>query len=266
MIARTLGLILFITALGLSIYGVINSFDVKVTKYTVAINNLPEVWNNKNIVMFSDTHFGSIRNLSFAKKLVGKINEQNPEIVIIAGDYYDGPPTNNKEVAESLKGLKTQKGIYFAPGNHEDYGNISEFSSALSSAGVVVVSNKKVEVAGLTIVGLDYQTGSNIEMLSKILSSLNISKDQPKILIKHAPSNLSEVEKQGYDLVLSGHVHNGQIWPGPWLARKIFKEFSYGLNYFNKMAVITSSGAGTWGPPQRVGTKSEIVLIHLVNK
>lgn len=264
-IARSIGIILFIGAIVLSAYGVFNSFNVRVTKYTVAINNLPEEWINKDIVMFSDTHFGSVRNLAFAKRLVNKINGENPAMVIIAGDYYDGPPTNSKEVASSLSGLVTEKGTYFAPGNHEDYGNISEFSSALIDAGVTVLSNNSVEVDGLQIVGIDYQTGSNKEQLTSVLKSLTLSENKPKILIKHAPNNLSEVDNLGYDLVLSGHVHNGQVWPGPWLARKIFKEFSYGLNYLNDMPVITSSGAGTWGPPQRVGTKSEIVLIHLEN-
>ncbi len=265
-ISRVIGLILIVLALSVSVYGLINSYHIKVTEYSVVINNLPEIWQNKKILMFSDTHFGNIRNLDFAKKLVIKINQQNPDLVIIAGDYYDGPPTNSKEVAMTLQGIVTKKGIYFAPGNHEDYGNVAEFIQALSSAGVMVLSNEATSVDGLSIVGLDYQTGSNSEALKNILNNLNIKVDQPKILIKHAPTNLKEVEDKGYDLVLSGHTHNGQVWPGPWLARKMFKEFSYGLNYLNQMAVITSSGAGTWGPPHRVGTKSEIVLIHLEKK
>ena len=266
MIVRVVGLFLFIVAIGLSTYGVINSYQIKTTKYTVFINNLPEEWNNKDILMFSDSHFGNIRNLNFAEKLVKKINEQNPELVIIAGDYYDGQQTNIKEIAMPLKNIKAKKGIYFAPGNHEDYGNIREFSSSLSAAGVIVLSNKVVTVDGLQIVGLDYNTGANGALLLNTLNSLNTSKNTPKILIKHTPNNLSEVESLGYDLVLSGHVHNGQVWPGQWITRKIFKEFSYGLNYLNQMPVITSSGVGTWGPPQRVGTQSEVVLIQLKKK
>ncbi|MCX6754513.1 MAG: metallophosphoesterase [Candidatus Nomurabacteria bacterium] len=266
MVFRIIGIFLYIIAIGFSVYGLINSYQIRTTKYTVFINNLPESWNNKNILMFSDSHFGNIRNLNFAKKLVKKINEQNPELVVIAGDYFDGPKTNSKEIAMSLKDIHTEKGIYFAPGNHEDYGNISEFNSSLSSAGVVILSNKIVDVDGLQIVGVDYTTGSNNTLLASTLKSLNIVKDIPKILIKHAPNNLPVVENSGFDLVLSGHVHNGQVWPGPLLARKIFKEFSYGLNYLNQMSVITSSGVGTWGPPQRIGTQSEIVLINLKKK
>jgi predicted MPP superfamily phosphohydrolase len=263
---RIIGIFLFIIAIGFSIYGVINSYQIKTTKYTVFLDNLSENWNNKNILMFSDSHFGNVRNINFARKLVKKINEQNPELVIIAGDYYDGPPTNDKEIAMSLKGINAEKGIYFAPGNHEDYGDISEFNSSLASAGVVVLSNKIVNVDGLQIAGVDYTTGSDNTLLINTLKSLNISKDIPKILIKHAPNNLSAVESLGFDLVLSGHVHNGQVWPGPWIVKKLFKEFSYGLNYLNKMSVITSSGVGTWGPTQRVGTQSEIVLINLKKK
>jgi predicted MPP superfamily phosphohydrolase len=85
-------------------------------------------------------------------------------------------------------------------------------------------------------------------------------------LIKHAPTILSEVESKNFDLVVSGYTHNGQMWPGSYIAKKIFKEFSYGLNFLNKMAVVTTSGTGTWGPPQRIGTRSEIVVITLKNK
>lgn len=262
-IPQVLGLFLLIIALGASVYGLIHSYQVAVTKYEVSIKNLPTAWQNKKIILFSDTHFGNIRNVGFAKKLVHQINLQNPDIVIIAGDYYDGPKTNHLEIANTLSDLHAPMGIYFAPGNHEEYGEINLFNESLKASGVVVLANNFVNIDGLAIVGIDYQTGSNGMLITEILNSLNLPKDQPKILIKHAPNQLESVSNFGFDLVLSGHVHKGQVWPGPWLSRKMFKEFFYGLNYFNVMPVITSSGAGTWGPPQRVGTKSEIVSINL---
>lgn len=260
---KIMGIILLLSGLGVSIYGVIHSYNLKITEYSVKINNLPEEWNNKKIVMFSDTHFGNIRNLKFGESLVEKINEQNPDLVLIAGDYYDGPHVNDSEIANLMSGVKSKKGIIFSPGNHEEYGDSRKFSKSLANAGVIVLSNEIMVVDGLQIIGVDYITGSNKDSLSSVLNSMNLSENTTKILIKHVPNNLSAVFSKNFDLVVSGHVHQGQVWPGPWITRMVFKEFSYGLNYFGKTAVVTSSGAGTWGPPQRVGTNSEIVVIHL---
>jgi len=264
--ARVIGIVLIVIALLVSLYGVLHSYNILKTRYSVSIKNLPDEWVNKNIVMFADSHFGSIRNLNFGKKLVAKIQEENPEIVLIAGDYYDGPPANDEAIANLLSGLKIKHEIIFAPGNHEDYGNISNYKKFILDTGVEFLDNKMINVEGLQIIGVDYNTGSNSETLAHTLGGFDLKDDLPKILIKHAPTNLSVVDDAGFDLVVSGHVHSGQIWPGPWLTRKIYKEFFYGMNLLNEMTIITTSGVGTWGPPQRIGTNSEIVVINLQKK
>ena len=192
-----------------------------------------------------------------------KIENENPEMVLIAGDYYDGTPANDEAIAKLMSNLKTERGIIFAPGNHEDYGNRSNYEKFLSNASVEFLDNEMINVGGLQIVGINYNTGSNKDTLALIINDLVLKDDLPKILIKHAPTNILVVDEAGFDLVVSGHVHNGQIWPGPWIAKKIYKEFSYGMNLLNNMTIITTSGVGTWGPPQRVGTNSEIVVINL---
>lgn len=264
--AKVTGFILISMALLVSLYGVLHSYNILTTKYTVRIENLPEEWVGKNIVMFADSHFGSMRNINFGEKLLAKIESKNPEMILIAGDYYDGPPANDEAIANLMSNLKTERGIIFAPGNHENYGNISNYKKFLLDAGVEFLDNEMIDVGGLQVVGVNYNTGSNKDTLAQTFSSLDLKNDLPKILIKHAPTNLSVVDEAGFDLVVSGHVHNGQIWPGPWLTKKIYKEFSYGMNLLNKMTVITTSGVGTWGPPQRVGTNSEIMVINLQKK
>jgi hypothetical protein len=91
-------------------------------------------------------------------------------------------------------------------------------------------------------------------------------KDAPTILIKHAPTHIKAAHEAGVDLVVSGHTHQGQVWPGPRLAKRIFKQFAYGMHTYGETVAITSSGAGSWGPPQRVGTHGEIVVITLTKK
>jgi len=264
--AKTIGILVIVIGLGISFYGILHSYNILTTKYTVSIDNLPQEWDGKNVVLFADSHFGNVRNIDFGKKLINKINDQNPKMVLIAGDYYDGPPANNREIASLLSNIKAENGIIFAPGNHEDYGNSVIYKELLANAGVEVLDNKVINIKGLQIAGINYSSGSDENIFIQTLKTFITKDDLPKILIKHAPTNLSVADEAQYDLVVSGHVHNGQIWPGPWITKKIYKEFSYGLNYLNEMAIITTSGVGTWGPPQRVGTDSEIVVIELKKK
>jgi hypothetical protein len=93
------------------------------------------------------------------------------------------------------------------------------------------------------------------------LDALRIDKGQPSILLNHAPIRLPIVEQAGVSLQLSGHTHGGQLFPYTWFTRRIFGEFTHGLHKFGALQVFTSYGAGTWGPPMRVGTSPEILLI-----
>ena len=85
---------------------------------------------------------------------------------------------------------------------------------------------------------------------------------QSSILLNHMPSRMSIVEQAGVSLMLSGHTHGGQVFPFTWITRRVFGRYTYGLHLFGKLQVYTSYGAGTWGPPMRVGTHPEIVLIE----
>jgi predicted MPP superfamily phosphohydrolase len=100
--------------------------------------------------------------------------------------------------------------------------------------------------------------------LRNLLESLQLSRAEPCILLSHVPSRLPVVEQTGVSLQLSGHTHAGQIFPFTWFVRRAFGRFTYGLQRFGSMQIYTSSGAGTWGPPMRVGTYSEIVLLKFV--
>jgi hypothetical protein len=97
--------------------------------------------------------------------------------------------------------------------------------------------------------------------LRATLESLHLVPGQASILLNHVPSRLSIVEQAGISLQLSGHTHGGQLFPFTWFTRYAFGRFIYGLQRFGSLQVYTSSGAGTWGPPMRVGTHSEIALL-----
>jgi predicted MPP superfamily phosphohydrolase len=118
-------------------------------------------------------------------------------------------------------------------------------------------------VEGLQIVGVHDSEAVEPEIFRKILQDAALDRRQASILLAHRPSNLSIPEAAGISLQVSGHTHKGQNWPWSWVAYKVHGPFAYGLNRLGNLLVLTSSGAGTWGPPMRVGTRSEIVLIRL---
>ena len=119
----------------------------------------------------------------------------------------------------------------------------------------------RVVIDGLQVVGVPYASSNYPLQLRNFLSSLRLAEGGASILLHHVPNRLPIVEQAGVSLQLSGHTHGGQVFPFSWITRRAFGKFTHGLERFGKLQVLTSSGVGTWGPPMRVGTHSEIVLI-----
>jgi predicted MPP superfamily phosphohydrolase len=250
---------MFISA-ALTAYGLINARITRVTKITVPLPNLPDFWKGKTAVMVSDLHLGEVLKNGFAKKIINLINRQSPEIVFIPGDFYDGTHTRFKSYAGEFKKINAPSGIYFCSGNHEMFAGYKKCEQALRDTGIKILENQIVEVQGLQIAGVAYKHDTMPD-LAQTLGNLNLDKNKPGILLKHVPLQLKEVEEAGFNLVLCGHSHHGQIWPGRHITKRYFKGFDYGLKTFKNLLVYTSSGAGTWGPPLRVFSRSEIVKI-----
>jgi predicted MPP superfamily phosphohydrolase len=185
-----------------------------------------------------------------------------PDIVFLPGDLFDGVHANPARLIAPFKILSPPFGIYFTSGNHEEYGGEANFTQALSSAGIRVLANQKISVEGLQILGIPYADSHYPIRLRANLDALRLDPAQPSILLNHAPQRLPIVEQAGVSLQLSGHTHGGQLIPFTWFTRHAFGKFIYGLQSFGTLQVLTSSGAGTWGPPMRVGTHPEIVLIR----
>jgi len=125
-----------------------------------------------------------------------------------------------------------------------------------------VLNNEKVNVDGLQVIGIHDSEAENPTELRLILRQVQVDRLRPSILLAHRPVNLPESEAEGVSLQLSGHTHGGQIWPWNLLVSRIYGKAARGLSRLGKLQVYTSNGVGTWGPPLRVGTKSEIVLIR----
>ena len=224
--------------------------------------NLPPVWRGRKAALISDVHLGHVRNGSFLRRMVAKIVKEDPDAIFIAGDLYDGTAIDAARAAEPLRKLAAPHGVYFVAGNHEQFGDDSKYLHTIAASGVRVLSNEKVEVDGLQIVGVPFRNATQDGQLASVLRGIGVDRDRASILLTHAPDHPEIAEAAGVSLQLSGHTHLGQFVPWSWMARRIYRQFVYGLSRIGKMQVFTSSGAGTWGPPLRLGSNPEIVMLQ----
>jgi predicted MPP superfamily phosphohydrolase len=254
--------ILFAIAIATGLYGVFNAGFTRITRATVRLANLPESWRGRTAALISDVHLGHVRNGSFLRRMVKKILREEPDAIFIAGDLYDGTFIDAHRAAEPLSKLSAPHGVYFVAGNHEQFGDDTKYLNAITAAGVRVLSNEKVEVDGLQIAGVPYRNATQHGALASVLRSIGLDRNRASILLIHAPDHPEVAEAAGVSLQLSGHTHLGQFVPWSWMARRMYRQFVYGLSQIGKMQVFTSSGAGTWGPPLRLGSNPEIVMLE----
>lgn len=253
--------VMFGIAVTVGIYGLLNASCTRITRATIQLANLPEAWRGRTAALISDLHLGHVRNGNFLRRMVIKILKEEPDAIFIAGDLYDGTAIDEHRAAEPLKRLAAPQGVYFVAGNHEQFGDDSKYLNAVAAAGVRVLSNEKVEVDGLQIVGVPYRHATHQSRFASALHAIGLDRDRASILLVHAPDHPEVAEAAGVSLQLSGHTHLGQFIPWSWLARRVYRQFVYGLSRIGKMQVFTSSGAGTWGPPLRLGSNPEIVML-----
>jgi len=259
--AKLLAEILFILALAVSVYGTINASLVRITRLNIALPNLPVSWQGKTAVWVSDIHLGEVRNAGFAKEVAAMIRQLRPDIVFIGGDLYDGTAVNLPKVTAPFDKLGAPWGTYFITGNHEEFDGKEKFMAAVRQTDIRILNNEMINVNGLQIIGVDYQDTANTQNFKKILQGINFNRGQASILFKHAPTDIPEARAAGIFLQISGHAHAGQLWPVGLISNLVYKGYIYGLKSSGNFMIYTSSGAGTWGPPLRVGTVPEIVLI-----
>lgn len=253
---------LFGLAVLAGVYGIFNARSIRVTRITVKLPNLPPSWHGRVAALVTDVHLGSVNGSGFMRRIVNKLRNARPDVVFLAGDLYDGTKVDTEAALTPWKGFSPPLGAYFVTGNHEEFTDSAKYLRAVASCGIRVLHNEKAIVDGLQVVGVFDRDLANADRLRSILQSADLDRGQASILLAHTPSRLPVAEQAGISLQLSGHTHRGQMFPFTWLTRRVFAEYTYGLQSFRKLMVYTSSGAGTWGPPMRVGTQPELVLIQ----
>jgi predicted MPP superfamily phosphohydrolase len=254
----------------LLVYGTYNATNLKTTNYALKINKDAGKIKKINIVMLSDLHLGDIVDKQRLSKIVIEINKLKPDLVILAGDIIDDyiQPFIDQDMGKELKKIQSKYGVYAAFGNHEYYGgSIDEIVYEYeNSAGFNILRDKTVKIdnsfylVGREDISFERYAKTKRKSLEELLKDTD--KHLPIIVIDHQPTNLSQGEKAGVDLQFSGHTHKGQLLPANIITKKIY-ENDFGLLTKGSYNVVVSSGVGTWGPPIRIGSSSEIVQVEL---
>ncbi|MCU0822057.1 MAG: metallophosphoesterase [Spirochaetes bacterium] len=252
----------------IQISGYDNACRLNIREISMSVPKKAGAIRELRIAFASDIHLGTIIKNARLERMVTAINGMNPDVIILGGDVFDEDlkPVLHYNLGDILKNLKARYGTYAVSGNHEYYGGIDEAVAYLENHGIRVLRDRVVKIDdSFYIAGADDHTKQQFTGISP-LPFRDLLKDVdmklPVILPAHNPKRVREAEESGADLMLSGHTHNGQLWPITYITKTIY-EISYGYRKFGDMHVYVSSGYGSWGPPARVGTETEVALIKI---
>lgn len=256
-----LGMLIVCSVAGLLIYGTWHARNIKIVSYPIHIAKQAGSIKHLHIVMISDLHLSDIGEQR-QENIINIANRLHPDLVVIPGDIV---PVENSRQMILLRKIQSKYGVYASLGNHDYYsGDMAQRIKWLHQAGIKVLQESGLEVAGsFYLIGRDDQSYEMIsgKKRSKISSlTAGINRAMPVILLDHQPVDLKAAEDAGIDLQLSGHTHKGQFFPFNLITKRVF-QIDYGYLKMGTLQVIVSSGAGTWGPPIRIGSCSEVVSI-----
>lgn len=263
------GLAVLLLVAGIMAYGWWNARSPRVTHYSVHVPRQAGEVQNLSLVAVSDLHLGEVVNRPRLEKLVNMINDMNPDLVLLPGDIIEETPVPfvRQDMAAVIRGLAPKYGVYAVTGNHEYIGGrVEEIISQLEGAGVKVLRDQQEKVAdSFYIVGRDDLTGGRFTgkprlELNDLLTGMDPS--LPVILMDHQPTMRGRDPEPGVDLKISGHTHRGQFFPFNLITRKIY-ETDWGYLKRGELNMVVTSGYGTFGPPIRVGSRPEVVLIDI---
>lgn len=248
--------------------GFINALIPVVRQYNVTIEKSADGISDLRIAAVSDIHLGSIIRKRSMKKLSGMLDRVKPDVIFLLGDIVDGDigPVLRGDLLKYFHEPGTKYGLYGITGNHEFIGGAERTISYIESKGIRLLKDEKVILPGgvqvygrLDSYSFRFKNKQRLT-LDELMKDADHSK--PVILLDHQPVQLELSEKAGVDLQLSGHTHNGQMWPLNYITKKLF-EVSYGYLRKGNTQIIVSSGFGLWGPRIRSGSRPELIVIDV---
>lgn len=261
------GAVIFGMVFALILYGNYNAKNIQIVNYDVTISRKQKVNKELNIAMVSDIHIGDIIAYKEIEEISEKINKLKPDIILISGDVFDGDyyaVEDIEKIESAFKKLNSKYGTYVALGNHDAGSSFEKMIGFFQKADIKLLQDEFIDIEDeFTVVGRKDcspigEQGNKRKDINSVLK--NVDSDKPIIMLDHQPSNINEAADNNIDLLLCGHTHKGQLFPGNLITNNIFLN-DYGYLKVKNTNIIVSSGVGTWGPRMRIGSKSEIVNI-----
>jgi predicted MPP superfamily phosphohydrolase len=263
---KAVNTVCFLVALAVVSWGVYHSYSLNVTETVVKVKGLKAPLT---IMHAPDLHLGPSRGAAFLKEVMTLITAYDPDVVIYNGDIADGNISLTPEIFSFFTSIDVPQ--FFTTGNHEFYVDTNRELELIRRAGIRILRNESVVMGGVNLVGLEYMNADKDSNDAHRVNDLTIEEELPKIernplypsiLIHHSPVGMEYVIKEKIPVMLTGHTHGGQFFPGTLLIRCWFPKYKGRYDY-DGLTLLVSQGAGTFGPPVRLGTFSEIQFITL---
>jgi uncharacterized protein len=254
--------------LGINIFGYFEAKDIRTEKITIRSAKIPEAVGKIRVVQISDVHIGLIVRDERLKRILEEVKKTEPDILVSTGDLLDGEINDLDEAQAQLRDVHARYGKFAITGNHEFFAGIGKAVRFTQASGFTVLREEGVNVAGMiNIAGVDDPTGIRFGLVLPVSEKTMLAELPGQyftILLKHQP-RVDEKATGAFDLQLSGHTHNGQIFPFNFITGLYYRLQRGYFDLSNHSRLYVSRGTGTWGPPVRFLSPPEITVINLVH-
>jgi len=252
---------------GTVIYGLFEATRLTVEQVHLTSGKIPVSAGSIRIIQVSDLHIGVLINQDKIAEVASRIKELEPDILISTGDLLDSDPDNYDAIAATLRNIETRFGKFAVTGNHEYYAGLDISLDFTAACGFKMLRGDSVSIpgTGLTIAGVDDMNrmiAENGASADERIILATIPPEQFVVLLKHKPV-VTEETTGSFDLMLSGHTHQGQFYPFNYLVEQVFPYLNGLYELGNGSKLYVNRGTGTWGPPLRVLAPPEITVIEL---
>ena len=233
-----------------------------VTEYEAALDGLPHEANGTVLVVASDMHLGALLGHGWASERAAQFESLRPDLLLLVGDIFEGEETTYPGWLPVLQQFRAPHGVYVVTGNHEFYAGGAKIIDLFCRAGFHVLRDESIEpIPGLILTGVDDVAFRGRAAHTAIMEKLLRQRPEgASVLLSHTPVETRRAASAGIGLMLSGHTHEGQIWPFTYLVKLAFPILS-GRYRVQDMTAIVCRGTGTWGPRMRLFKRSELLRI-----
>ncbi len=242
-------------SVGVVAYGAVEAANPSVTRFEVASPQLPPQFDGLRVALVTDLHAGAVRSASFTRQVVDLVNAEHPDLVVVAGDLVDGDAARYSPEIAPLADLEAPLGVYATTGNHEMFRDTANWVTAFEDVGLTMLQNSAVPLerdgATITLAGVHDLTGEGQWAPDYDAALDGTDAGAFTLFTAHQPLQALDVEGRGVDVQVSGHTHGGQMWPINYLV-PLQQPMLEGKATVGDTTVVTSRGAGAWGPAIRV--------------